>query len=54
MIILGIDPGFRAAGFGVLKKDTQRSYLLDHGYLAMASSKSISVRVALFTDFCLE
>jgi len=54
MIILGIDPGFLAAGFGVLKKDTERACLLDHGYLAMASSKSISKRVALFHDFFLE
>ncbi len=54
MIILGIDPGFTAAGFGVLKKDKQRTYLLDHGYLAMASSKTISLRVALFHDFFLE
>jgi len=54
MIILGIDPGFIAAGFGVLKKDKRQAYLLDHGYLAMVSSKSISVRVALFYDFFLE
>lgn len=54
MIILGIDPGFLAAGFGVLNKDKQRTYLLDHGYLKMTSSKSIRVRVALFYDYFLE
>ncbi len=54
MIILGIDPGFRIAGFGLLKKDSQQIYLLDHGYLAMASSKSLSRRIVLFHDFFLE
>jgi crossover junction endodeoxyribonuclease RuvC len=54
MIILGIDPGFRVAGFGILKKDKKQSFLLDYGYLSMTSSQSIPARVTLFHDFFLE
>ena len=54
MIILGVDPGFTVAGFSILKKDKQQTYLLDFGYLAMVSSKSIGERIALFYDFFLE
>ena len=51
MIILGIDPGFRITGFGVLKKDTRQAVLLDHGYLRLPPSKSLAIRFGLFHDF---
>lgn len=52
MIILGIDPGFRFAGFGIIKKETNNKvYLLDHGYLQMRSSQSIMERVGIFHSF---
>jgi len=54
VIILGIDPGFRIAGFSILKKDKQQAYLLDYGYLAMPAAKSISKRIVLFYDFFFE
>lgn len=54
MVILGIDPGFRIAGFGIVKKDNRYTYLLDYGYLAMSSSKSVKTRIKLFHDFFLE
>lgn len=51
MIILGIDPGTRISGFGILKKTGNQATLLDHGYLALPPSKTIIERVGLFHDF---
>lgn len=54
MIILGIDPGCIVSGFGVLKKDNHKSFLLDYGYLQMSSKKSLVTRVGTFHDFFSE
>jgi len=54
MIILGVDPGFRYSGFGILKKEGTRAYLLEHGCLKMSSSKSLPLRVHMFYDFFSE
>ena len=54
MIILGIDPGFQVTGFGIMKKEKNSIYLLDHGDLKMSSSKSLSVRVGIFFNFFTE
>ena len=51
MVILGIDPGFRFAGFGILKKEGRQALLLDYGHLTMSSSDSLVVRVGTFHDF---
>lgn len=51
MIILGIDPGFRYAGFGVAKKEQQKVYLLEAGFLKMSPDKSLQERIAIFHDF---
>lgn len=51
MIILGIDPGFQVTGFGIMKKEKNSIYLLDHGDLKMSSSKHLSIRVGIFFDF---
>ncbi len=51
MVILGIDPGFRFAGFGILKKEGRQALLLDYGYLGMSSSESLITRVGTFHDF---
>ena len=51
MIMLGIDPGFRFAGFGIIKKENNRTFLLDHGYLKLPPKESIPVRTKLFYDF---
>ena len=51
MIILGIDPGFGITGFGVLKKEAGKSFLLDYGALKMSSTKSLAERIALFYSF---
>lgn len=54
MTILGIDPGFRFAGFGILKKEKQRIFLLEHGCLKMSSTKSLPERINIFYDFFSE
>lgn len=51
MVILGVDPGFRYAGFGVLKQEGGKSFLLDHGFLGLPQSKSLIERVGLFHTF---
>lgn len=51
MVILGIDPGFKNAGFGILKKEGRQALLLDYGYLAMSSSDSLVIRVGEFYHF---
>jgi crossover junction endodeoxyribonuclease RuvC len=51
VVILGIDPGFRFAGFGILKKEGRQALLLDYGYLSMSSSDSLVTRVGEFHDF---
>lgn len=51
MVILGIDPGFRFAGFGILKKEGRQALLLDYGCLTMSSSENIITRVGQFHHF---
>lgn len=51
MIILGVDPGFRITGFGILKKEATKTYLLDYGYLRLPQSKHLSERLGIFHDF---
>lgn len=51
MVILGIDPGFQFAGFGILKKEGRQALLLDYGCLTMSSSDSISHRIGIFYNF---
>jgi crossover junction endodeoxyribonuclease RuvC len=50
MIILGIDPGFSFTGYAILKKESNKTMLLDFGYLKLPQSKSLQERVALFHD----
>jgi len=54
VVILGVDPGTRFAGFGILKKENHKVFLLDYGCLAMSSSKSLVERVGIFHDFFTE
>ena len=52
MVILGIDPGFQFAGFGILKRDaSNKVYLLDHGYLKMRSTQTLAERIGIFHAF---
>lgn len=54
MIILGIDPGLRVSGYSVIKKDGQKTYLLDFGALTLSSKDSIQDRVGKFATFYTE
>ena len=54
MVLLGIDPGFSVTGFGVVKKDQGKVFLLDYGDLRMPPSQSLAVRVGMFHDFFAE
>ncbi|HLC06910.1 MAG TPA: crossover junction endodeoxyribonuclease RuvC [Candidatus Babeliales bacterium] len=51
MVILGVDPGFQCAGFGILKKEGRQALLLDYGYLEMSPSDSLVNRVGKFHEF---
>ena len=51
MVILGIDPGFRFAGFGILKKEGRQALLLDYGYLGMSPTENLITRVGMFHEF---
>ena len=51
MVILGIDPGTRFTGYAVLKKQSTRSFLVDHGCLRLGATKPLFERVGLFHDF---
>lgn len=51
MILLGVDPGFRFAGFGVAKKEGTRVSILDYGFLRLQPKKSLVERTGLFHEF---
>jgi len=54
MIILGVDPGVRFAGFSIIKKQGQLIQLLDYGCLTMPQTKELHHRVAMFNDLFAE
>ena len=54
MVILGIDPGFRFTGYGILKKADRGAYLLDYGCLNLPQSKHLNARTRIFYDFFTE
>lgn len=51
MRLLGIDPGCRYAGYGIIKKEGTTVYLADHGLLKLSPTQPLSERVAAFHDF---
>ena len=51
MIVLGIDPGFQVTGYGILKKEGTRAYLLDYGFLKMSSKNSLESRIGVFHTY---
>lgn len=51
MVVLGIDPGLRISGYGVVQRTGRQAVLLDCGYLSMSSSKSVAQRITIFHDF---
>lgn len=51
MIIIGIDPGLRYTGFGIVQKEGRKALLLDYGYLSMSSTDTVMTRIGIFYDF---
>lgn len=51
MIVLGIDPGFCVTGFGIVKKEGSKAFLLDYGYLKLPQKKHLSERISVFHDY---
>jgi crossover junction endodeoxyribonuclease RuvC len=51
VVVLGIDPGTRFTGYGVLRKEGSKSFLIDHGCLRLGSNRPLVERVGLFHDF---
>lgn len=49
-VILGVDPGFSITGYAILKKENNKAFLLDYGYLKMSSTKSLVVRTGMFYE----
>ena len=54
MKILGIDPGWHFAGYGILHKNERTVTLVDYGYLSMSPSKTLVERAGIFYDFFQE
>ena len=54
MKLLGIDPGCRYAGYGILKTEGSTIYLLEHGLLKLPQNHTLVQRVASFHDFFTE
>jgi len=54
MRILGIDPGFSFTGFGIIKQEERKTYLVDYGYLSLPQKKHLSTRIGLFHTFFQE
>jgi crossover junction endodeoxyribonuclease RuvC len=54
MVLLGIDPGCRFAGFGIIRKHNGTVYLLEHGCLRLSPTKPLQERVTVFHDFFAE
>lgn len=50
-VVLGVDPGTRVAGYGIMRCENRRVILLDHGALEMASTVPLYQRVGRFHRF---
>lgn len=54
MIILGIDPGLRLSGYGIIQREQKSARLLDYGYLSLSPQKTLAERIFLFYSFFSE
>ena len=45
MVILGIDPGLNATGYGIIQKKGNNLSLVDAGIIKTSSKKEISLRL---------
>ena len=51
VIVLGIDPGLRFTGYGLIQKNGHQALLLDCGYLSLSPTKTVIERVGIFHSF---
>ena len=51
MVILGIDPGVRFTGFGLVRFQAGQTGLMEYGCLKLPASKPLNARVSQFHDF---
>ncbi len=54
MVMLGIDPGFSVTGYSILQKNKNQVIMLDHGFLKLPVTQTLSQRVAMFYDTLVE
>ncbi len=54
MVMLGIDPGFSVTGYSILQKNKNQVVMLDHGFLKLPVTQTLSQRVAMFYDTLVE
>lgn len=54
MVILGIDPGLRLSGYGIMERNQKNARLLDYGYLPLNPQKTLAERISLFYSFFAE
>jgi len=51
MIIMGVDPGTRYAGYGVIKKEKQKTFLIESGCLDVHKEKSLVKKIGAIYEF---
>ena len=51
MIILGVDPGTRYAGYGILKHEKQKTFLIEYGYLDVHKKKNLVEKIGAIYEF---
>ena len=51
IVVLGVDPGFSVSGYSLIAREGSRAYLVDCGFLKMASKDHLSVRTHQFYNF---
>lgn len=54
MIVLGIDPGTRQAGYGVISVESRKETALDYGSVSMAADMEHSLRLRVVYDKVIE
>lgn len=49
-VFLGVDPGFHITGYAIIKKEFNKSFLIDCGYLKMSPKNHLSERTGQFYE----
>ena len=50
MIILGVDPGTRYAGYAVIKKENQRTFLIEAGCIDVHKKKTLVEKLGIIYE----